>query len=111
MFVVLRSKYRREKIKLLGKIDQLRDRLEDLGKDKVKVNENYNKLVDENRELKQKLKKKNSEGRELKLKLNDVDERLKTKVEEKTKEYSDKLQRMQSGYDKLIFELDELKHR
>jgi len=47
----------------------------------------------------------------LKAKLDDVDGRLKTKVEEKTREYCEKMKRMQSSYDKLIFELDEMRHR
>ena len=111
MFFVLKSRYRREKIELLGKIDKLRGRLEKLGKDKVEINERYNKIEEENTALKQKLKVRNGESRELKVKLDDVDGRLKVKVKEKTREYEEKMKRMQSSYDRLVFELDELKHR
>ena len=111
MFFVLKSRYRREKIELLGKIDKLRDRLEELGKEKVELQDGQHRLEEENRELKQKLKLRNGENRELKSKLDDIDGRLKTKVEEKTTDYKEKLQRIQSGYDRLMFEMDELRNR
>ncbi len=111
MFFVLKSRYRREKIELLGKIDKLRHRLEELGHEKVKLQGEQHRLEDENKELKKKLKLRNTENRELKSKLDDIDGRLKVKVEEKTKDYQEKLQRLQSGYDKLMFELDELRNR
>ncbi|OQY41545.1 MAG: hypothetical protein B6227_04740 [Fusobacteriia bacterium 4572_74] len=111
MFFVLNSRYRREKIELLGKIDKLRGRLEKLGRNKLEVQNEYKKIEEENIVLKQKLKVKNGELRELKLKLGDIDGRLKIKVEEKTREYEEKMKRMQSSYDKLIFELDEIRHR
>jgi len=111
MFFVLKSRYRREKIELLGKIEKLRNRLDELGHEKAKFNEVEDKLKEENKVLKQKLKARNSEVKELKNKLSDIDGRLKTKVEEKTQDYKAKLNRLQSGYDKLIFEIDELKHR
>jgi len=111
MFFVLKSRYRREKIELLGKIDKLRGRLEKLGRNKLEVQNEYKKIEEENIVLKQKLKVKNGELRELKLKLGDIDGRLKIKVEEKTREYEEKMKRMQSSYDKLIFELDEIRHR
>ncbi|MCK5780830.1 MAG: hypothetical protein KAH04_07395 [Psychrilyobacter sp.] len=110
MFFVLKSRYRREKIALLGKVEKLRKRLDELGHEKVKFNELEGKLEEENRILKQKLKERNLEIKELKEKLEDIDGRLKTKVEEKTEDYKEKLKRIQSGYDKLIFELDELRH-
>jgi len=111
MFFVLKSRYRREKIELLGKIDKLRGRLDKLGKNKLEIQNELKQIEEENIVLKQKLKVKNSEARELKAKLGDVDGRLKLKVEEKTIEYQEKMKRMQSSYDKLVFELDELKHR
>lgn len=111
MFFVLKSRYRREKIELLGKIDKLRDRLEKLGRDKLEIQNESKKTEEENTVLKQKLKVRNVELRELKVKLGDIDGRLKIKVEEKTREYEEKMKRMQSSYDKLMFELDEMRHR
>ncbi|MEI6856551.1 hypothetical protein [Psychrilyobacter sp.] len=111
MFFVLKSRYRREKIELLGKIDKLRGRQEELGRDKLEIQNETKKIEEENTILKQKLKIRNGELRELKVKLGDIDGRLKVKVEEKTREYEEKMKRMQSSYDKLIFELDELRHR
>ncbi|RDE66075.1 hypothetical protein DYH56_00945 [Psychrilyobacter piezotolerans] len=111
MFFVLKSRYRREKIELLGKIDKLRGRLEKLGRDKLEIQNGYKKIEEENTTLKQKLKVRNGELRELRAKLDDVDGRLKTKVEEKTREYEEKMKRMQSSYDRLVFELDEMRHR
>ena len=111
MFFVLKSRYRREKIELLGKIDKLRGRLEKLGREKLGIQNEIKKIEEENITLKQKLKVRNSELRELKVKLGDVDGRLKIKVEEKTREYEEKMKRMQSSYDKLVFELDEMRHR
>jgi len=111
MFFVLKSRYRREKIELLGKIDKLRGRLEKLGRDKLEIQNETKKIEEENTTLKQKLKVRNNELRGLRAKLDDVDGRLKVKVEEKTKEYEEKMKRMQSSYDKLVFELDEMRHR
>lgn len=111
MFFVLKSRYRREKIELLGKIDKLRYRLDKLGRDKLEIQNESKKIEGKNIILKQKLKVRNEELRELKSKLDDIDGRLKIKVEEKTKEYEEKMKRMQSSYDKLVFELDEIRHR
>ena len=73
MFFVLKSRYRREKIELLGKIDKLRGRLDKLGRDKLEIQNETKKIEEENTTLKQKLKVRNGELRELKAKLDDVD--------------------------------------
>lgn len=111
MFFILKSRYRKEKIELLGKIEKLRRKSECMGQEKVSLTNEIEKKEEENKILKQKLKARNMELREVKEKLSDIDKRLKDKVDEKTKGYEEKMKRMQSSYDKLVFELDDYRNR
>ncbi len=105
MFFILKSRYRSEKIELLGKIERLRKRLGEVGDEKVELRKEIEKTKSENKVLEQELKGKNLQIRELKEKLEDTDTRLKIKVEEKTDKYRERLGALQSQYDKLMEEL------